>query len=364
MQSRYQSLFAWLILFVTAFSSSAIAKQYSALVIEPETGRVLFERDADGLRHPASVTKMMTLYLVFEALGRGEVTLDTPLEVSQNAVLKPPSRLGLRPGDSIRVEDAILALVTRSANDVATVIAENLGGTEVAFAEMMTAKARSLGMRDSVFRNASGLPDPAQWTTARDMYRLGRALIYDYPRYYPYFATARFLYRGQGFDNHNHLMETYPGMDGIKTGFINASGFNLVASARQDGRRLIGVVFGGPSAVRRDRHMREILDDGFSQLRGNAPRGITAEFEREPPSRALREPLELDSPTLVFGNPKKFRVAADRRRARAKDSAENSSVKRKPTNVEPKTRRPETKKSSKCTPSKSTGATCAQKSSR
>lgn len=280
-------------------ASPALAKQYSALVVEPETGRILFERDADGLRHPASVTKMMTLYLVFEALERGEITLNTPLEVSRNAVLRPPSRLGVRPGDALRVEDAILALVTRSANDAATVIAENLGGTESAFAEMMTAKARALGMRDSVFRNASGLPDPAQWTTARDMYRLGRALIYDFPRYYPYFSTPRFYYRGQSFDNHNHLMETYAGMDGIKTGFINASGFNLVASAKRGGRRLIGVVFGGPSAVRRDRHMRDILDDGFSQLAGAPPRALSAEFEYEAIPRGTREPIELDSPRLV-----------------------------------------------------------------
>lgn len=289
-------LLAGLLLFVAL---PIFAKQYSALVVEPETGRVLYERDADGLRHPASVTKMMTLYLVFEALQRGEVTLDTPLEVSRNAVLRPPSRLGVRPGDALRVEDAILALVTRSANDAATVIAENLGGTESAFAEMMTAKARTLGMQDTVFKNASGLPDPSQWTTARDMYRLGRALILDFPRYYPYFATPRFFYRGQSFENHNHLMESYPGMDGIKTGFINASGFNLVASAKRGGRRLIGVVFGGPSAVRRDRHMRDILDDGFAQLAGAPPRVLSAEFEQEALPRHLREPIEVGTPRLI-----------------------------------------------------------------
>lgn len=293
-------------------SHAAFAGQYSALVVEPESGRILYEKDADGLRHPASVTKMMTLYIVFEALERGEITLNTPLEVSRNAVLRPPSRLGVMAGDTLRVEDAILALVTRSANDAATVIAENLGGTESAFGEMMTAKAHALGMRDSVFKNASGLPDPGQWTTARDMYKLGRALINDFPRYYPYFSTPRFYYRGQGFDNHNHLMETYPGMDGIKTGFINSSGFNLVASAKRGGHRLIGVVFGGPSAVRRDRHMREILDDGFAQLGGATPRGVIAEFERVPVPRGARERIELESPRLVFGNPKKFKAAAGR----------------------------------------------------
>ena len=200
--------------------------------------------------------------------------------------------------------------MTRSANDAATVIAENLGGTESSFAAMMTTKARALGMRDTLFRNASGLPDPEQVTTARDMYKLGRALISDFPRYYPYFSTPRFYYRGQSFDNHNHLMETYSGMDGIKTGFINASGFNLVASARRGGNRLIGVVFGGPSAVRRDRHMREILDDGFAQMNGAAPREIVAEFERAPMPRGRSfQDLEPDSPTLSFGSPRRFKAA-------------------------------------------------------
>ena len=280
MKSRFLRQFLFVLVAFVGFFQAAVAGQYSALVVEPESGRILYEKDADGLRHPASVTKMMTLYLVFEALEKGEITLNTPLEVSRYAVSRPPSRLGVEAGSTLRVEDAILALVTRSANDAATVIAENLGGTESAFGEMMTAKARALGMRDSVFKNASGLPDPGQWTSARDMYKLGRALIYDFPRYYPYFSTPRFYYHGHGFDNHNHLMETYPGMDGIKTGFINSSGFNLVASAKRNGHRLIGVVFGGMSAPGRDRHMREILDDGFAQLQGAAPRGVVADFDR------------------------------------------------------------------------------------
>lgn len=286
------------------------AREYSALVVEPESGRVLYEKYADELRHPASVTKMMTLYLVFEALERGDLTLNTPLDVSRNAVLRPPSRLGLTPGETIGVEDAILGLVTRSANDVATVIAENLGGTESSFAAMMTAKARSLGMRDTVFRNASGLPDADQVTTAWDMYRLGKALIEDFPRYYPYFSTPRFYYRGQSFDNHNHLMETYPGMDGIKTGFINSSGFNLVASASRGGRRIIGVVFGGPSAVRRDDHMREILDDGFAQLNGAPPGYIEAGFDRPSEPRGqgqLFSGFDDEPPQVTFGSAKRFK---------------------------------------------------------
>jgi D-alanyl-D-alanine carboxypeptidase len=317
----------------------AFAGQYSALVVEPESGRILYEKDADGLRHPASVTKMMTLYIVFEALEKGEITLNTPLEVSRNAVLRPPSRLGVKAGDTLRVEDAILALVTRSANDAATVIAENLGGTEAAFGEMMTAKARALGMKDSVFKNASGLPDPGQWTTARDMYRLGRALIYDFPRYYPYFSTPRFYYHGQGFDNHNHLMETYPGMDGIKTGFINSSGFNLVASAKRSGHRLIGVVFGGPSAVGRDRHMREILDDGFAQLGGAAPRGVVAAFERATVPRAAHERIDVGSPHLTFGNPEKFKRKWGRH-ASAPQPESHGSAKSKAGTAAPKAAKP------------------------
>jgi hypothetical protein len=301
----------FIVLLVFGVLSEAVrAGDYSALVVDPETERVLYERYADELRHPASVTKIMTLYLVFEALDRGELTLNTPLKVSRNAVLKPPSRLGMTPGDSLAVEDAILALVTRSANDVAAVIAENLGGSEADFADMMTAKARMLGMRDTVFRNASGLPDPQQVTTAWDMYKLGKALIKDFPRYYPYFSTPRFFYRGQSFDNHNHLMETYYGMDGIKTGFINSSGFNLVASAKRGGRRIIGVVFGGPSAVRRDDHMREILDDGFSQLSGNPPGFIEADFDKpltaESGSRFSRR-FEEDPPQVTFGSVKRFK---------------------------------------------------------
>lgn len=286
------------------------AREYSALVVEPESGQVLYEKYANELRHPASITKIMTLYLVFEALERGDITLNTPFEVSRNAVLRPPSRLGLKPGESISVEDAILALVTRSANDVATVIAENLGGSEAAFAEMMTAKARSLRMRDTLFRNASGLPDPQQVTTAWDMYRLAKSLLQDFPRYYPYFSTLRFYYQGRSFDNHNHLMETYPGMDGIKTGFINASGFNLVASAKRGGRRLVGVIFGGPSARGRDEHMRDILDDGFAQLDGYPPGYIVAEFEKSPEPRGrarFADQLELEAPELTFGDATRFR---------------------------------------------------------
>lgn len=293
------SLFLFASLFLLA--GRAAATPYSGLVVEPETERVLFEQRADELRHPASLTKMMTLYLVFEALASGELFQDTVFRASRFAVLRPPSRLGLAAGDTITVEEGILALVTRSANDAATVIAEGMAGSESAFASLMTEKARRLGMASTVFRNASGLPDPNQVTTAWDMYRLGRALQTDFPQFYPYFSTDKFYFGGQSFNNHNHLLETYPGTDGIKTGFVNSSGFNLVASAKRNGRRLLGVVFGGPSAVSRDRHMREILDDGFAQLEGAPPRVVTAEFDRpDPPSLLVRphlgQPLEMERP--------------------------------------------------------------------
>jgi D-alanyl-D-alanine carboxypeptidase len=282
---RYAELPPWIApLFLFALnalvSAPAVAGPYSALVAEVETERVLYERNADEPRHPASLTKMMTLYMVFEALTERRLFLDTVFRASPYAVLRAPSRLGLKGGDILTVEEGVLALVTRSANDAAAVIAESMGGSEAAFAERMTQKAHQLGMSKSLFRNASGLPDPNQWTSARDMWRLGKSLYKHFPQFYPYFATGRFEYQGHSFHNHNHLLETYPGTDGIKTGFINASGFNLVASATRNGRRLIGVVFGGSSAKARDAHMREILDDGFAQLEGAPPAIHRVPWER------------------------------------------------------------------------------------
>jgi D-alanyl-D-alanine carboxypeptidase len=261
------------------FQVDAKAAPYSALVVDVDSERVLYSQSAEELRHPASLTKMMTLYMVFDALERRELTLDTLLSASSHAASRPPSSLGLRTGHNLTVEQAILAVVTQSANDAATTLAEHLGGgSEAVFSEMMTLKARQLGMTGSSFYNASGLPHPNQWTTAWDMYRLGRALQRDFPQYYPYFSTQSFHFRGQSFHNHNHLLETYPGTDGIKTGFVNASGFNLVASVRRNGHRLIGVVFGGNSYRRRDAHMREILDDGFDQMEGRDPLTHSAGF--------------------------------------------------------------------------------------
>jgi len=242
-----------------------VPPQYAAIVIDADTGTVLHAVDADAPTYPASLTKMMTLYLTFGALSQHRIQLEHRLPISDYAASMAPSKLGLKPGSSIRVEEAILAIVTKSANDAAVVLAEGLGGSEENFARMMTEQAHRLGMNRTRFDNASGLPDSDQVTTARDMALLGRALIADFPTYYPYFSTRSFVFAGHVQANHNHLLETYDGADGIKTGFIRASGFNLVASAKRDGHRLIGVVFGGQSQPWRDHQMARLLDQGFAR---------------------------------------------------------------------------------------------------
>jgi D-alanyl-D-alanine carboxypeptidase len=242
--------------------------RYAALAIDAVTGEVFYERHADRVLHPASLTKMMTLYMTFRALERGDLTLNQPLHVSQHADNQQPSHLALDAGSTIRVEDAIYALVTKSANDAAVVLAEAIGGTESEFARMMTQQARQLGMEDTVFRNASGLPDSRQVSTAQDMARLAQALIYHYPQYYSYFATERWTYRGTTYRNHNRLLGDYEGVDGLKTGYINASGYNLVASAVRGELRVIAVMFGGASSSERNGHVRDMLDIAFQSERG------------------------------------------------------------------------------------------------
>lgn len=235
----------------------------SSVVVDARTGRLLYADDADAARYPASLTKMMTLYLLFEQLSRGEKKLSTRMRVSRRAASMPPTKLGLRPGSTISVRDAILALTTKSANDIAVVVAESLAGSESRFAKRMTAKARALGMRHTTFRNASGLHHPGQKTTARDMAILGRALLRDHPRYYANFGVRTFAYGKARYANHNRLLGTYRGVDGIKTGFTNASGYNLVASAKRRDVRVIGVVMGSPSSASRNALMTRLLDKGF-----------------------------------------------------------------------------------------------------
>jgi D-alanyl-D-alanine carboxypeptidase len=263
-------------------------EKYASIVIDATTGAVISARNPDKVLHPASLTKMMTLYLTFEAIQQGNLRKTQRLPVSSNAAMQPPSKIGLQPGDTIRVEDAILSLVTRSANDISVVLAEGIAGSEQRFAQMMTARARQLGMRNTRFVNPHGLHDPLQVSTARDMAVLSRALMRDFPGEYRYFSTNRFVYAGTTYRNHNRLLESYEGLDGIKTGYIAASGYNLAASAVRDNRRLIGVVFGGRTAVSRNTHMAEILDAGFA--RDSAPR-VASHVTEQPHTAAVRLPV-------------------------------------------------------------------------
>jgi D-alanyl-D-alanine carboxypeptidase len=235
------------------------------MVIDSTTGEVLNEVNADELNHPASLTKMMTLYMTFEAMQRGKITLDTRMPVSEFAAAKIPTHLGVPAGDEVTVKECILGMVVLSANDCAAIAGEYLaGGSETAFARMMTDKAHALGMTNTTFRNASGLPDDEQVTSARDLVKLAQHLHDDFPQYYRFFSTREFLFRGRLIKGHNHLMYRYAGMDGLKTGFTSASGFNLASSAERDGHRLIGVVMGSTSGGVRDKLMATLLDNGFA----------------------------------------------------------------------------------------------------
>lgn len=236
-------------------------------IIEAETGMVLAQHDADATLYPASLTKLMTLLLTFEALSSGKITPRSRIVMSSHAASMPPSKIGLKPGQSLSVDQAIKALVTKSANDVAVAVGETLGGSEGRFAQLMSLKAREIGMTQTHFVNASGLHNSRQVSSARDMAKLGRYILKNYPSYYSYFSLREFTYGGKKMQNHNHLMSKYQGMDGMKTGYIAASGFNLVASAKRNGVRLIGVVFGGSSANARNAQMAKLLDQGFLRIR-------------------------------------------------------------------------------------------------
>jgi len=233
---------------------------YADIVVDAKTGMVLHQSHADRRRHPASLTKIMTLYLLFERLDAGTIKLDTPLPVSERASRQAPTKLGLKPGETIAVEDAIKGLVTKSANDVAVVVAEALAGNEDEFARQMTRKARALGMQHTVYRNASGLPNDEQVTTARDQALLGVAIQERFPSYYRYFSTKHFVFRGNNMRNHNHLLGRVDGVDGIKTGYTRASGFNLVTSVHRGRRYIVAVVLGGRSSRRRDARMRHLIE--------------------------------------------------------------------------------------------------------
>jgi D-alanyl-D-alanine carboxypeptidase len=235
------------------------SSKYAAIVVDAGSGRLLYAENADEPRYPASLTKMMTLYLLFEALESGRVSMAAQIPVSAEAASRPPTRIGFKPGESIDVDSAIRALAVKSANDVAAAVAEYLGGTEAQFAATMTAKARQLGMNATVFRNASGLPDQAQVTTARDMARLSMALRSRFPQYYPYFSAQSFTYRGKVIRGHNDLIGRVAGVDGIKTGYTRASGYNIATSLDNGRRRIVAVVMGEDSAKVRNAHMEQLI---------------------------------------------------------------------------------------------------------
>ena len=259
-------------------SEDSYNPRFSQIIVDGNSGAVLSSSNPDASRHPASLTKIMTLYLLFERLDAGKMKLDTEMPVSRHASEQDPTKLGLMPGQTIRVEDAIKGLVTRSANDAAVVIAEAIGGDEDEFAKLMTRKAHMLGMSKTVYRNASGLPDDEQVTSARDQSTLGRAIQDRFPRYYRYFSTAAFTFRGHSIANHNHLLGSVEGVDGIKTGYTRASGFNLVTSMRRGNRHLVGVVMGGRSGGSRDAIMRNLLAENLEKA--SSRRTVAAITER------------------------------------------------------------------------------------
>jgi D-alanyl-D-alanine carboxypeptidase len=259
---------------------------FASIVLDGNSGAVLQAASPDALRHPASLTKVMTLYLLFERLESGRLKLDSPLRVSEHAAEQAPTKLELKPGQAITVEDAIKSIVTKSANDAAVAVAENLAGDEDNFAKLMTQKAHALGLAHTKYVNASGLPDDDQITTARDQALLGRAIQERFPRYYKFFSTETFVYHGEAMRNHNHLLGAVDGVDGIKTGFTRASGFNLLTSLHRDGRYLIAVVMGGPSASERDERMRELIGAHIKEaaLRRTAPTIVEVAERRDEPA--------------------------------------------------------------------------------
>ena len=296
---------------VFATTATADGAKHAAMILDANTGEVLHDEDGDALRHPASLTKMMTLYLTFEAVETGRLLMSTPIQISDFAAGAAPSKLDLDPGSTITTGDAIKALITKSANDVAIALAEAIGGSEGGFVKIMNERARDLGMSKTHFENASGLPDPDQVTTARDMITLGLHLQDDYPAYYPMFASRSFTYAGKAMRNHNTLLNSFQGADGIKTGYTRMSGFNLVSSVRRGGRHVVGAVFGGASAATRNGEMRVLLSKALAQasrLKTRAPAPLLLAKLKAPPKIAVRIGLKStikpeEKPTLVDAAP-------------------------------------------------------------
>jgi D-alanyl-D-alanine carboxypeptidase len=280
---------------LTISSDRGEAAPYADIVVDANSGNVLHSTNPDARRHPASLTKIMTLYLLFEQLEAGKLKLDSQMKVSQEAAGQDPTKLGLKAGGTLQVEDAIKGIITRSANDAAVVVAEAIAGDEDEFAKLMTRKALALGMTHTVYRNASGLPDDDQVTTARDQSTLGRAIQERFPKYYKYFSIRSFTFRGETIGNHNHLLGSVEGVDGIKTGYIGASGFNLVTSVHRGNRYIVAVVMGGSSAGARDSRMRELISDKIAQAstKRSAPmvaEGFTGDTQQEAKVETRSEP--------------------------------------------------------------------------
>jgi D-alanyl-D-alanine carboxypeptidase len=265
--STLKLFFAGFITVVLAFSATETNAKYASLVIDAKTGQVFHSVNEDTRNYPASLTKLMTLYLLFEAVEKKQLSFSTRLMVSRKAANRPASRLGLKAGQSILVKDAVMAIIIRSANDVASVIAESISGTERKFALKMTHKARKIGMSRTTFRNASGLPHRGQMSTARDMATLTRAIINRFPQYYHLFSRQAFNFEGQTYKTRNKVLKSFPGAEGMKTGYIRASGFNLITTAKQDGKRIIGVVFGGNTSRSRNHHMKKLLTNAFKEAK-------------------------------------------------------------------------------------------------
>ena len=287
-KERFVVLVVLLLLFSLANPAQANPR-HAAIAVDANTGEVLHTSNADASRYPASLTKMMTLYMLFEAIEQRKLNLGSRLRVSAHAAAMPSTNINLRSGDTISVREAIPALIVRSANDVAAVVAEALGGTESNFGRMMTDKARKLGMRSTTFRNASGLPNNEQKTTARDLATLSSRLIKDFPQHYHYFSTQSFSYKGVTYNTHNRMVRNTKGVDGLKTGFIRASGFNVATSAKRGNRRVIAVVMGGQTAVARDQQMAQLLDRSFSRS-GKTQRAEASMLEPESDSLLEKSP--------------------------------------------------------------------------
>lgn len=299
------------------------ANRYASIVVDADTLEIIHARQIDKARFPASLTKVMTLYLTFDALNNGTLTLDQPLKISKNAATTPPVRIGLRAGRTLSVSDAIQALTVRSANDAAVVLAEAIGGTEENFARLMTERAHSLGMISTEFRNANGLPNPEQKTNARDMAKLAAATLNNHRRYYHYFGQKYFRYKGRTYKNTNALLyDSRAEVDGFKTGYTDASGYNLIISAQRDGRRLIAVVLGGASGNSRNQHMRDLIRRGFKSMGLSEPKRIA------PVTLASATQTDKDAPTQLKAK-QAFKTASNTRTVLAsqKEKAKPKAVK-------------------------------------